>query len=582
MTRLIPLTVLLSLLGACTDTSSPTDTSGPDSADTADMADTSGPDSADTADSADTSSPDTAGPDSGDTTTDTSISDSSPADTDLGPVDPAVVPVVIDWAIQTHHSPESWFGWPTFTRLSDGNLLLAGQANRVVEFGERELDLGEGDAYSHSVAARVTPTGEVVDLRELCNRCLSGTTPLIPLSGGRYAFASAVDGEIVLAPGSAEEVVLQADHQLLVAVIGADGGLEKHALVARLGQSGETSAIAATADGGLVIGGSAWGLSVDGGPSFEVEEGWHYPGRAFLVVVDSELRTRYAEQLGGKAGSTIAMIQVSGRDLVTVGDFGGYPLGVESTFHTGSGESLTLTSVSSDDDPAMDLFVARWTLPELAAEAPTARPEVQWARRFANYQNGPRTPTWIRGTEAGGVEFRVDGAGSLVPDGQGQWALPRPDDYWTSVVLRVSADGEPTLGFVANGNVEPLDGGGYLSVAASWAGSTYRPLGDDGPSFEVPASTTGPDGVTRYGYIVAKWRSDGALIAAGMVVAESPTDSWLISLQGLVPQTDGSAFLIFHGSAATTFVTPDGARLALDREPNYERLVILDVVLDTP
>lgn len=513
-------------------------------------------------------------PDASDTTTDT---DTRPDLEDFGPVEPHEGPLEVAWALQSDHSPSSWFGWPTVTPLSDGSLIVAGLVNRVVSFGGHTLDTQAEDPYTNAVAAKLTTGGEVVDLRRLCERCLTGTTPLLALPGGRYAFASTVHGEVVLAPDTGTPRIVNADHELLVVIVGADGGVEDHALVARVDQGASPQAMTLTSDGGLAIGGSAWSLAIDNGPTFEAQGGWHYPGRAFLVVLDAELRPRHAELLGGEAGSTIAMLHAEGDALYAVGDFGGYPLGVATTFDTGLETALTLESVSSDDDPAMDLFVARWTLPEPSLDAPTTRPRIDWAKRLAHYQNGPRQPTWLRASE-GGVEFRVDGAGRLETDGA-HFALPRPDEYWTSVVVRMSADGEATQSLVARGNVEPLPDGGYLSVASHWPGSTYEPAGPSGPRFTVPAATDGPDGVTPYGHVLARWRSDGALLAAGQLIAESPSSYSSPTVQHLVPQSDGAAYLVLHGAAPVTFVSSSGARLPLLREANYERVIVLRVDL---
>lgn len=548
--------LLLFLLSACTDT--PDAEVQTDLVDTTDSAETDSTDAAVDTDSADIDSVDTT---------------DSAADTPLEPITPEESELEMDWALQSRHSPESWFGWPVATELEDGSLLLAGLANGVVELGEHRVDTSTDDPYAHGVSARITPAGQVVDLRRLCVRCLSGSSPILALPDDRFALASAVDGEVVLAPGARSERTVQATNQLLVAIFGADGELERHALVARFGQGKEVTALAPTPNGGFAIGGAADALSIDSGPSFVGDEGWHYPGRAFLVVVDADLRPRYAELLGGDAGSIITMLHVMGDALHAVGDFGGYPLGVSAIFNKDLESAVTLESVSSDDDPAMDLFVARFTLPSLAAESPPTRPGIAWARRIAHYQNGPRQPTWLRATDTG-VEFRVDRADTLETDGE-HYALPRPDDHWTSAVLRVSTDGLVTRTFAANGPVVPLPDGGYLSVASAWSGVTYRPAGDEGPSFSVPPSTTGVDGLDHQGHVLARWRRDGALLVAGQLIASTSSSYSRPTLQHLVPQPDGSALLVFHGSAPVTLVPSRGEPLELAREPNYERIIVL-------
>lgn len=560
MRRCLP---LLILLGACTDTPDSTIQDAlQDTTDSADSTDT--PDSSDSPDSPDSS----VLADSNDTALDT-----SPADTPLDPITPIESALAIDWALQSEHSPESWFGWPVSTLLEDGSLLVVGLVNGALELDGQAIDTGGDDPYVHGVSARITPTGEVIDLRRLCDRCLSGSTPIVALPGGGFALAASVHGEVVLAPGAPSERVLQAERQLLLAVFDSDGELLRHALVARFGDGREVTALTPTPDGGFAIGGAAFELSIDAGPSFVADEGWHYPGRGFLVVVDSALRPRYAELLGGDAGSIITMLHVANDTVHAVGDFGGYPHGVETTFNAGLENAVTLESVSSDDDPAMDLFVARWTLPGLADDAPATRPEIAWARRIAHYQNSPRPPTWLRASE-GGIEFRVDRADRLEVDGE-HFALPYADDYWTSAVLRVSAEGLVTRTFAANGPVVPLADGGYLSVVSAWPGVTYRPAGEDGPSFSPPPSTTGADGSTHHGHVLAHWRKDGALIAAGEFITSSPASYSPPTLQHLVPHPDGSAFIVLHGSAPVTLLPSQGEAIDLERAPNYERIIAL-------
>ncbi|HRE90864.1 MAG TPA: hypothetical protein PK095_17200 [Myxococcota bacterium] len=559
------------LLGACAEGSHP--------GESLDVTDTS--EANDTSDTAETRL-ETSDADADEVGLDTSETDLQ--DGNLGPIEPLESSIALDWALQTGHSPESWFGWPTATLLDDGSLVVAGQFNGALELDGLSVDSGDDDPYTHAVAARITPEGIAADLRRLCERCLSGTTPLIALAGGRYAFAAAVDGELVFEPGTPNARVVRADHQLLVAIVGVNGQLEDHALVARVAEGAEVRALAATPGGGLAIGGSTWALALDDGPAFEAEEGWHYPGRAFVVVVDSELRPRYAEQLGGQAGSTVGMLRVDGETLDMVGDFGGYPLGVETTFNEGLASATTLTSVSSDDDPAMDLFVARWTLPVLSEDDAPTRPRLVWARRFANYQNGPRQPTWLRGTSERGLELRVDGAGRLEVDGE-HYALPRPErpeDGWTSVVVRLTSEGEASLSFVANGTVLPSRDGGFLSAATFGSGLTYRPQGEGGPSFAVPPATTGVDGTVYQGHVLARWRSDGALIEAGLLLTESPASYWPPTLQHLVPRADGAVYLVLHGSAPVTLAGSGGTRFPLLREANYERVVVIGARLVRP
>ncbi|TNF32921.1 MAG: hypothetical protein EP329_09050 [Deltaproteobacteria bacterium] len=503
--------------------------------------------------------------------------DAAPNDTGLGPApDPEERPTALAWAIQSDQSSGASVGWPAVAGLPDGGVVVVATFDGTVTFGGREI-VASDERYAHALLTRVTPDGDVAALTWLCDRCIGyGTAPVLPLADGNLALASVVDGEVVLAPGTAGEQRLTTDGpQLLVAVLTPDGAPVRARLVASTPHSGEVRALAETADGGVVIAGNAQALAVPDGPAFPEEEGWGYPGRAFVLGVDGALDVRFAEQLGGAAGSTINQVRVVGDALFAVGDFGGYPLGVASVFGAGTAEEAALESVSSDDDPAMDIFVARWDVGAVAE----GRPRFAWARRIAHYSNGPRPATFIRGDGADGIELRIDGADGVEPDDAGELRTVPAYGSHGYLVARVSRDGDVSAALDVPSPIVPAPGG-FMSVASWWSGSVVEPAGDAGPSFPIPESTSGADGVNWSGVVLGSWRADGALVAAGLLLQRLPGSYYPLSLQAAVPQADGAAILVLHGSAPLTLVPSAGEAVELTREPGYERLVVVRARLE--
>jgi len=500
-------------------------------------------------------------------------------DTALPEVDDTAVPTgperpsAIDWAIQSEAPEGVSVGYPSTLALADGGLVVAATFDGPVSFGGRELTSDDA-RYTHALFTRVTPDGEVAALTRLCDRCLQARTPLRELADGQVAFASFVDGDVVLAPGSAAEARFTAARELLVAVVTRDGELVRWARVARMPGYGSAEAIALGPDGGLVIAGSCQGLTLEGGPTFLEEEGWHYPGRAFLVGVDAALAPRFGEQLGGAAGSTIGLAHLDGDTLFTVGDFGGYPLGVASVFGVGQDAAVALPSVSSDDDPAMDIFVARWRLPG----AGERRPRLVGVQRIAHYSNGPRPATWIRGAPGGGVELRVEGVEVIVADDGGHFRAPHPD-RWRDAIVRVSPAGAASVVASQPAPLAPAPGG-FVSLTSGWAGAVLAPS-EDGPTFLVPADDVAA-GLGWGGLLLATWDADARLVGAGLILERHARGHYALNAHALVPQADGSALVLLHGAAPVALVPDVGGARHLDRDLGFERLVVVRIRLAGP
>jgi len=510
---------------------------------------------------------------------DAALGDGSGGDVLAPSPPPEVRALSIDWAFQAEVSDGAWIGPPTTLALADGGLALVALFNGTATFGERTLS-ASADPYAHLLFARITADGEVAALTRLCDRCASfGGVALAERADGSIALASVADGAVVLAPDAPDPVHLDADQVLFVALLTPDGALARWSTPARSPASVELRALAATPDGGLVVGGAAMGLEVDGGLAFDAEDGWHYPGRGFLLGVDAALAPRYAEQLAGAAGSDINMIHVDTDAITVVGDFGGYPLGVSTVFAAGTPEERTLASVSSDDDPAMDVFFARWTPPTGPA---LGRPRLAWARRVAHYSNGPRPATWTRsGAAPGEVELRLDGTTSVAPDDDGELRAPA-----------YSAGGHLVVGLAPDGAVTPRVASvaplvpaadGFVAVTTRWAGAEIA-LGAaaDAPRFAIPARTSGPDGVNWTGHALSTWRADGALVAAGLLLARVDASRYPLSIHRVVGLPDASALFVFHGSAPTTLVPGAGPELTLGRgvDSGYERVVVVRARLE--
>jgi|GEM_PF-2888923 len=521
----------------------------------------------------DTSAADAAEPDTAlaDATSD-AAGDTVAVDTGLGPAPtPEERPLAIAWAIQSDQTEGASLLYPAVVALPDGGFVAMATFDGTVTFGEREV-VSDDEKYTHTLFTRVTPEGEVAALRWVCDNCGAYSDASIAvLPSGELAFVSVADGEVVLDPGGDAELTLDTGDEpaLLVTVLTQDGALARARLVAELPGWGEIRALIATPDGGLVAAGNTQGLVVPDGPAFGPEDGWHYPGRAFVLGADADLNVTFAEQASGDAGSDVTLLHLDGDALYAIGDFGGYPLHVPMVLGAGTDGEVTLEAVSSDDDPAMDIFVSRWDLAALT----DGRPRLEWARRLSHYSNGPRPGTFARSDGAGGVLFRIVGADGVEPDDDGQIDTVPAYGSENHLLARASAEGEVSAVATVSSPLSPA-WDGFLSAETWWSGREVAVGGDDGPVFEVPEATTGPDGVKWSGTVLGRWRADGALLAAGMLLQRTKSSGYPLTIRSALPQDDGSVILVMHGSPTVTLVPSEGDEVLVSRDPGYERLVV--------
>lgn len=498
-----------------------------------------------TATTADTTITDTG--DDAETNVDTAVGDTV-VDVDLGPPpEPVTGDLTLDWAIQSDSLGGSTL-YPSFAALDDGGVAIIAGFDQTVTFGGKTVVAPDDEKYHHALYARVTGSGEVAALTNPCSGCIGlGGSPLTALSGQRVAFAGV------------------SDEALSLTILAADGTIEATKVIAT-GEYMEPRALIATAEGFVVAGNHSRAFTVTGGPTFGDAEDAFFPGLAFVIGVDHALVPRFADALDGAAGSTIGMLHQDGTRLVAVGDFGGYPAGAEAIFGKGTADELALESVSSDDDPAVDIFVATWDLATLNDK----RPKVAWARRIAHYSNGPRSPTFLRAS-GDDLEFLIGGAEHIDPDGE-HYTIGYPEDQ--SLVVRFDRDGVLVADDVVPTRLVPRPGG-FASLTTPWAGSTVT-IGDDGPSFSVPAYEPGAD-VAYSGHVIADFRADRALVQAGMLLVTSDPSQYPVSPHALFPQADGSSLLLLHGSTPVTLVPDAGPEVSLPRSPEsaYERLIVL-------
>jgi len=133
----------------------------------------------------------------------------------------------------------------------------------------------------------------------------------------------------------------------------------------------------------LVIGGSAHGdkasVSCKGtNVSRQIKLTTPATSHAFLARVDpASCDVDPLWVLDGAGESAVSSIALLGDELIVCGALGGFGAGLTGVFDLGKASEKTLTSVSADDDPASDYFLAR-----LRTDL-----SLGWARLIAAYEN---------------------------------------------------------------------------------------------------------------------------------------------------------------------------------------------------
>lgn len=239
-------------------------------------------------------------------------------------------------------------GGAIVTGLATGTLELAGQA----------------------IAAGATPTLFTVELdgdgRGRWRRLVAGGRRLeraiaVPSGAGAPWLVVATVGDLVLDPAGAAAALDLSDDQVTVLVLRVDA--DRVARVATItGDLERVGLIAAPgADGGLLLGGSA-GARLDvaiGADTVRapVEAAATWPGHGWLVRLDRDGLMTALQRIDGAAGSVVTgTLELDDGRLAVTGRFGGFGA---LTARFGAGPTAPeLVAVSSDDDPALDAFVA--------------------------------------------------------------------------------------------------------------------------------------------------------------------------------------------------------------------------------
>jgi hypothetical protein len=263
--------------------------------------------------------------------------------------------------------------------------LAANTAGRVVILGEADQPVTLG---SHTVAAQpggdpfaawVSIDGTVDTVRRLVDASGTHTSSGLAVSGDRAFATFAVAGTTVVDPdGQAHVLELStAATSLVVLAFGAEG-VEWTTTI-----TGPNVAafprIAPGPDGGVLISSESAGGEIavagpDGSAVIELDPMGVAPGHAFVVSLDSLGNPRWTLGMSGDAASSVSSFVSLDDGAVAIGGrFGAF---VPSVLRVGlDANAPTLMSISGDDDPAADAFVA------VVGGDGVAR----WAKRITSY-----------------------------------------------------------------------------------------------------------------------------------------------------------------------------------------------------
>ncbi|GMV40568.1 MAG: hypothetical protein AMXMBFR64_22840 [Myxococcales bacterium] len=471
------------------------------------------------------------------------------------PVTPERVAIGIDWALQSTPGSNGVLA-STSLSLADGDLLVGGAFAGEVTVGDVTVSTDDV-TYLHHMAVRVRPDGTLRFARHVCDGCLGVAAEA---SDGRIGVAAS--GKALVGNPGTPDVIDRSEETVGAAfTVMSPEGLVLDMRRFAEGPALEVRAVLPLDDGGWLIGGHlAQQATFKDGTVIDVPAEVFYPGRGFIARLRPDLSVQWVEPIAGTAASSVNMLASHGAGFVAVGDFGGYPLGVEAVF--GGEAGPTLEAKSSDDDPAMDLFVAAWAGPG----------DVTLARRVQHY-GWLRAPTWLN-LDAGGVTVGLEGAVEFVVE-DGELSCGYGGDGTLDV--RFSWGGAFLGAKTLPPRARPWPGGGWWSNTQTWAGGTWT-LGEPPASltFDAPPQTDDADSTS---WVLARWTPGGQLVRAGQLVAWHT--KWMTSpfLAGASPQPDGSWLLALNGHASLTLDAP--TPIVLDNT-GYERFVFLRVRFEEP
>lgn len=472
------------------------------------------------------------------------------------PLTPQEIPVHIDWAL---NGTPGLSGVLLQTGLAthNGDLFVTAYFSGTVSVGNLIIS-ADDTSYTHVLGVRVSPKGEVRYLRHLCDGC-SGAAG--EASDGRIALVS-MSKTLVGNPTGPDLIDLTADEAgMAVTIISPDGYVETMRRFA-VGPDATVRCVRATQDGGWLVGGHFNELAFENGTTYTVPEPVFWPGQGFIVKLTPNLKVDWVELVKGTAASSVSMLAEWGAGFVAVGDFGGYPLGVVSEFGT---SGVTLEALSSDDDPAMDIFITRWSAPG----------DVLFARRVQHYSNGPRNPTWLD-VEGDTLTTRVDSVAKLEVDDE----LHYRGGYGESgVALSTRWD---SVGTLVESVLLPY-GANRVPMSPHYAVLSHSIPGDtitwgkepNTLTFEIPKST----GQQSYETLISGlFHEDGAVGKAGVLGLSYRAGQVPPYIQAVSPQPDGTFLAVLYGSASIVFEPEAEPPTVLDND-GYERLIFAKIRL---
>lgn len=356
----------------------------------------------------------------------------------------------------------------------DGEVVLVLDAAGEVGLGGRSIAIGS-DPGTHLLLARLSPDGEVRELSRLLE-AESGAMRLVPLADGDLLALGFTRGTYEIRPDSPEAIRGQTeDAQVFLARLDREG---RPRWIRPMQGTLEVRAVLLRRDGRLLLAGHAAErlvLAGRGGPQeIAARARADYPGHGVILTLGAEGFLEAFELIDGDAGSTIASI-AEGTDgtLAFAGSFGGFPNGLRAELHGGAPDQAVLTNVSSDDDPALDLF--------FGALGPDDR--VRFFERMPSYNNGPARlevlprddGEWLLSIESGSVLVLGEGEPneqvhhrSVVArfDSDGSFSSARPGPLFGDVVHREAElmasswlqgrDGDPSAWVVNEGEVDEI------------------------------------------------------------------------------------------------------------------------------
>lgn len=465
------------------------------------------------------------------------------------------------WALET--TPGSHGAQPLLTvRLPNGAVLVVASVSGTFGVASRTVVVDE-IPYVHTAVWVVNPDGTVPFLRHLADGVYPSAGAV--MADGSVVLAGRMAVNAVVAPGAADQIVLNAPAGAAVVRLNATGT----ALGAATLGAGviEPLVVSPAPNGEVWVGGQQSATFANGLVGADPDGG--SVSRGFVATLSAQLAVSQVALLGGNAESAVRMLAPSGSGYVAVGDFGGYPPGAQTVFAPGTASEVSLAGVSSDDDPALDVFVARYVDPGALA----------FARRIRSYANNRRPVTWLGELAPSRFTFLLRDAAGLVEEGD-QFAvtheLARAD-----LCATFDAQGQYVGGIRAAQPLGPWPGGsGWLGASVEPA-PTVLTLGEGTATLEVGVAATA--GALNHAWVGSQWHADGRLQRAGALEMRVPEGANPLTMTRAVAQADGSFLVVLSGEAEVTLLPAAGNPVTLPQSVGYERFVFVRVLLaDAP